>query len=147
MLSKIYRPLICVTTLTIKMSEKNIFDAPLELCSDAPKTGYLRDGYCRPSAGDSGKHLVCSEVSREFLDFTASRGNNLSTLSPGDRWCLCAHRWKEAYDHGISARVIPAATSKLALQYVPSEALLSASVSDDGLYAAHRAGHSMHKPG
>lgn len=112
--------------------ERNLFDEPLESCSREPMTGFLRDGYCRPASSDSGNHLVCAELSREFLDFTAARGNRLSGLRPGDRWCLCARRWKEAADAGVVARVIPEATSKQALHFAPALELYA------GLYEAHR---------
>jgi uncharacterized protein len=114
------------------MAERNLFDEPLKLCSREPMTGFLRDGYCRPASSDSGNHLVCAELSKEFLDFTESRGNRLSGLGPGDRWCLCARRWKEAADAGVVARVIPEATSKQALRFAPELELQA------DLYAAHR---------
>jgi uncharacterized protein len=121
------------------MQEKNVLDEPLRRCSREPLTGYRRDGFCRPVSGDSGNHLVCARVSEEFLDFTRSRGNDLSSLKPGDRWCLCAGRWKEAYDEGVVAQVVPEATSKQALRFLSAEDLLLAA---DGLYGAHRASRS-----
>lgn len=117
------------------MEERNVLGEPLQPCSQAPLTGFQRDGLCRPASADSGNHLVCARVSEEFLDFTRSRGNDLSVLKPGDRWCLCAGRWKEAYEEGVVAQVVPEATSKAALQFIPATELLLAS---DGLYEAHR---------
>ncbi|KAF2758580.1 hypothetical protein EJ05DRAFT_500097 [Pseudovirgaria hyperparasitica] len=77
----------------------NIFKKPLALHSTSPMTGFLRDGYCHVPAGDFGNHAVAASVSKEFLDFTASRGNDLRSagLTPGCKWCLCASRWKEAF--------------------------------------------------
>lgn len=106
---------------------QNILGEPLECCCTAPMTGYYRDGYCRTGAGDVGSHVVCAQVTAEFLDFTRSRGNDLSTprpafnfpgLKPGDRWCLCALRWKEALDAGVAPPVDLTATHASALEYV-----------------------------
>ena len=107
--------------------EKNVIGTPLEVCSLSPKTGFRRDGSCRSAKGDIGVHGVCSEVTEEFLDFTKNRGNDLSTpnemygfpgLKPGDRWCLCASRWREAFDHGLAPPVVLSATNKGVLNHV-----------------------------
>ena len=95
----------------------NLFGKPLEICSNDPITGYYRDGYCRTGPGDRGKHTVCAKVTNEFLDFSASKGNNLKKSSgtfPGlkhaDYWCLCADRYKEALNNGIHLKVNPKAS-------------------------------------
>src|SRR5688500_8974191 len=86
---------------------RNVLGGPLEPCSTEPMTGYVRDGCCRSMPGDTGLHLLCAEMTREFLAYSKERGNDLSTprpefgfpgLKPGDRWCLCILRWKEALD-------------------------------------------------
>ena len=110
---------------------KNVLGTPLQACGFDPITGYFRDGYCRTDSTDRGVHVVAAVVTREFLSFTRSRGNDLETprppsfpgLKPGDRWCLCALRWKEAYDAGVAPLVDLAATHEATLRYVPIEAL------------------------
>lgn len=111
---------------------QNVHGEPLGFCSHQPKTGYYRDGYCRTGAGDSGSHVVAAIVTQEFLDFTKSRGNDLQTprpeydfpgLKPGDRWCLCALRWKEAEEAGVAPPVLLQATHEKALRYIPLETL------------------------
>ena len=95
-------------------------------------TGFYRDGYCRTGPQDVGRHTVCAEVTAEFLHFSRQRGNDLSTprpefefpgLVPGDRWCLCVLRWKEAFDAGLAPKVLLAATHENALQFVTLDAL------------------------
>jgi hypothetical protein len=112
--------------------EKNVFGGKLETCSTSPMTGFYRDGCCRTGPQDLGLHVVCAEVTEEFLEFSKARGNDLSTpnpeydfpgLKPGDRWCLCALRWKEALDAGVAPPVILAATHELALKVVSLEDL------------------------
>jgi uncharacterized protein (DUF2237 family) len=93
------------------ISDMNILDEPLQLCGENPMTGYYRDGYCKTDSSDKGTHTVCSEVDDEFLEFTKSKGNNLSFLKSGDKWCLCAKRWKEAYDEGVAPKVIKNTTN------------------------------------
>ena len=87
--------------------KKNVLGGMLQSCCHSPKTGYFRDGYCRTDDTDFGSHVICAEVTAGFLEFSKSRGNDLTTprpeynfpgLSPGDRWCLCALRWKEAFE-------------------------------------------------
>ncbi len=110
----------------------NVFGEPLDSCSDRPLTGFFRDGCCNTSDQDAGSHTVCVSVTREFLDFSVSRGNDLSTprpefgfpgLRPGDRWCLCAARWLEAYEADAAPRVLLRATHRRALDIVPLEKL------------------------
>ncbi len=93
---------------------KNVLGEPLVACCSDPMTGFYRDSYCRTGPGDMGVHTVCAQMTQEFLAFSKERGNDLSTpnemynfpgLVEGDFWCLCAPRWKEAYDAGMAPRV------------------------------------------
>lgn len=95
-------------------------------------TGFYRDGKCNTGGGDFGAHVVCARVSAEFLQYTKARGNDLSTpvpmfnfpgLKPGDCWCLCASRWKEALDDGVAPPVVLSATHVSALEYVSLDEL------------------------
>lgn len=106
---------------------RNVLGEALQSCCTSPMTGYYRDGFCSTGAGDVGVHVVCAQVTEEFLEFTKSRGNDLSTpmplydfpgLKPGDRWCLCAARWKEALDAGVAPPVVLASTHAASLEYV-----------------------------
>ena len=106
---------------------RNVLGSELKICCSAPMTGYYRDGKCNTGAGDYGAHVVCAELTEEFLNFTKLQGNDLSTpvpefnfpgLKPGDRWCLCASRWKEALDAGFAPPVILQSTHASALEYV-----------------------------
>ena len=90
---------------------KNLYGKKLKPCSTNPMTGFYRDGYCRTGDDDTGSHTVCAKVTEEFLEFTNSMGNNLDMLEPGDKWCLCAMRWKEAKDNGIYVKVDKSATN------------------------------------
>ena len=110
----------------------NVLGGVLEPCSTRPVTGFYRDGCCNTGAEDLGLHTVCVVLTAEFLLFSKSRGNDLSTpmpqygfpgLNPGDRWCLCASRWKEAFEAGVPPQVVLEATHENALQYVPLRAL------------------------
>jgi uncharacterized protein (DUF2237 family) len=110
----------------------NVLGRPLEPCSLAPLTGWFRDGCCRSDAKDAGMHWVCAVVTRAFLEFSRSRGNDLITprpeldfpgLKPGDRWCLCAPRWLEAYEAGVAPPVVLEATHVHSLALIPLEAL------------------------
>jgi len=110
----------------------NIFGEPLGSCSEHPKTGFFRDGCCNTSDSDVGSHTVCIEVTREFLEYSRFKGNDLSTplpeydfpgLKPGDRWCLCAARWLEAQQQGMAPRVFLARSHRKALDTVPLELL------------------------
>jgi uncharacterized protein (DUF2237 family) len=105
---------------------RNVLGEPLVLCSDRPTTGFFRDGTCNTSAEDAGSHTVCVVMTAEFLAFSTLSGNDLSTpipefgfpgLKPGDRWCLCAPRWQQAFEAGMAPRIILAATHKGALDY------------------------------
>ena len=104
----------------------NMLGEPLQSCSTDPLTGYFRTGCCETDAQDRGSHTVCSKVTAEFLEFSKRRGNDLSTprpgfagLKPGDQWCLCASRWKEAYDAGVAPPVVLECTHERALDFVP----------------------------
>ena len=110
----------------------NVFGEPLESCSEDPVTGFFRDGCCNTSEQDGGSHTVCAVLTREFLEYSRSRGNDLITprpefgfpgLKPGDRWCLCASRWHEAKQHGVAPRVDLRATHRRALERVPLDTL------------------------
>jgi uncharacterized protein (DUF2237 family) len=111
---------------------RNVFNEPLVPCSFTPLTGFFRDGCCKTADEDAGNHVICTVMSEEFLDFSRSRGNDLSTpvpewgfpgLKPGDQWCLCALRWLEAYLAGVAPRVILESTSFHALDIVDLDAL------------------------
>ena len=112
--------------------KKNVLGGILQSCCHSPKTGYFRDGYCRTDDTDFGSHVICAEVTAGFLEFSKSRGNDLITprpeynfpgLSPGDRWCLCALRWKEAWEEGLAPAVILEACDEAALRYITLEIL------------------------
>ena len=107
--------------------QRNVFGEPLVSCSERPLTGFYRTGCCHTGPEDLGLHTVCVEVTAEFLAFSKARGNDLSTprpefgfpgLEPGDRWCLCAARWREAFEAGRAPRVILAATHEATLDLV-----------------------------
>lgn len=111
----------------------NVVGNQLEGCSDDPVTGFYRDGFCHTGASDAGTHVVCAEMTEEFLAFTSSRGNDLSTprpawafpgLKPGDRWCLCALRWAEAAEAGLAPPVVLEATHIGVLEFVDEQLLL-----------------------
>jgi uncharacterized protein (DUF2237 family) len=108
--------------------DRNVLGGPLEACSRSPMTGYFRDGCCRTGEDDLGRHTVCAVMTDEFLTFSKSRGNDLVTprpewrfpgLNAGDRWCLCALRWREAYEAGCAPRVVLEATHERTLDVVP----------------------------
>lgn len=116
---------------------KNVLGGNLEPCSFDPVTGFYRDGCCNTGAGDVGLHLVCAIMTDEFLRFSKSRGNDLSTPNPlyqfaglkaGDRWCLCVERWKEALEADAAPQVVLAATHISALEFVDLEDLASYAV-------------------
>jgi uncharacterized protein len=113
-------------------NSKNVLGGKLEICCTSPMTGFQRNGLCDTGAMDMGVHVVCAQVTEGFLNFTKSRGNDLSTpmpeynfpgLKPGDYWCLCASRWKEAMDAGFAPPIVLAATHEAALEYVPLDVL------------------------
>jgi hypothetical protein len=106
---------------------RNVFGEPLAVCCMAPMTGFYRTGCCETGPEDLGAHVVCVETTAAFLEFSKSRGNDLSTpmpefgfpgLKPGDRWCLCAARWQEALEAGAAPRVVLSATQEAALEHV-----------------------------
>jgi hypothetical protein len=113
-------------------AELNVLGGPLQPCGIDPMTGFYRDGRCRTAPEDLGSHTVCAVVSAEFLALQRDLGNDLSTprpeygfpgLRPGDRWCVVAARWLQAYQAGAAAGVVLAATHARALEIVPMEAL------------------------
>ena len=111
-----------------KNESVNVFGEPLASCGSDPITGFFRDGCCNTSDDDHGSHTVCVELTAEFLEFSRTQGNDLTTprpefdfpgLNPGDRWCLCALRWLEASRGGAAPRVHLARTHQRALEHVP----------------------------
>lgn len=113
-------------------AEKNVLGGELAPCSYAPLTGYFRDGCCAAHATEGVAHLVCIKVTEEFLEFSKSRGNDLSTprpdlrfrgLQPGDRWCLHVLRWIEAWEAGRAPSVVLDATNETVLDLIPLSAL------------------------
>jgi uncharacterized protein (DUF2237 family) len=109
----------------VTMADRNVLGGPLVSCSTDPMTGWFRDGCCRTDGADAGRHVVCAVMTEEFLEFTRSQGNDLSTpafgfpgLEPGDRWCLCASRWRQAFEAGVAPPVVLAATDDSALDIV-----------------------------
>ena len=112
--------------------DRNVLGDPLEECGRDPLTGFYRDGCCNTGEEDLGNHTVCAVVSAEFLAHQQSTGNDLVTprpefgfsgLRPGDRWCVCASRWQEAYEAGAAPPVVLAATHERALELIPLRAL------------------------
>jgi uncharacterized protein (DUF2237 family) len=110
----------------------NVVGGELLSCSTGPMTGFYRDGCCSTGPEDVGSHTVCTVMTAEFLEFSKAAGNDLSTprpewgfdgLRPGDRWCVCASRWLEAYEAGKAAPIVLGATHMRALEVVPIEAL------------------------
>jgi len=113
---------------------RNVLGGPLEVCSTDPMTGFFRDGCCNTGPQDVGTHVVCAQVTAEWLAFTKARGNDLITprpeynfpgLKPGDRWCLCVERWKEAVIAGVAPPVVLTATNQAALKAVDLKTLQS----------------------
>lgn len=111
---------------------RNVLGGPLATCCTTPMTGFYRDGNCHTGPQDAGTHVVCARVTQAFLEFSVARGNDLVTpvpqfqfpgLKPGDKWCLCAARWKEALDAGVAPPVVLAATHEKALDFVSLEDL------------------------
>jgi uncharacterized protein (DUF2237 family) len=111
---------------------KNVLGTELQSCSTDPMTGFYRDGCCRTGPDDYGLHLVCTEVTDDFLAFSKAVGNDLSTPNPmyrfpglkaGDRWCLCVERWKEALEAGMAPKIVLESTHISALEYVDLEDL------------------------
>ena len=112
----------------MSMPSKNVLGTSLKKCCDSPKTGFYRDGNCHTGPQDHGTHVACATVTKEFLEFTKSRGNDLMTarpewnfpgLKPGDKWCLCALRWLEAKRAGVAPLLDLEATHEKMLEYAP----------------------------
>lgn len=106
----------------------NVLDEPLSVCSENPLTGFFRDGCCNTNDDDVSSHTICVEVSKTFLEYSRFKGNDLTTpvpefgfpgLNDGDRWCLCAQRWLEAYNEKMAPRVHLMSTHKKSLEIVP----------------------------
>ena len=117
---------------TGETSELNVLGGPLEECGTDPVTGFFRDGCCRTGPDDLGSHTVCAVATAEFLEHQRAVGNDLSTprpeygfpgLQPGDRWCVVAMRWLQAYSDGVAAPVVLASTNRRALEIIPLDAL------------------------
>ena len=113
---------------------KNVLGTDLKCCGTKPITGYYRDGFCRTDQSDQGRHVVACIVDERFLDYSQSVGNDLSSpnpmynfpgLKPGDRWCVCALRWKEAFEDGFAPKVVLEATHEKSLDYIQLEDLIS----------------------
>ncbi len=113
-------------------TKKNVLGTTLQACCTSPMTGFRRDGFCEMHADDVGAHVICAQVTKAFLSFSKRAGNDLSTpspefgfpgLKPGDKWCLCAARWKEALDAGAAPPVVLEATHEYALEYVSLQEL------------------------
>lgn len=110
-----------------KEKAKNVLGGKLALCCNSPKTGFYRDGHCQTGPEDYGTHVVCAVMTDDFLEFTKSKGNDLSTPRPeysfpglkaGDKWCLCASRWREALQNNVAPSVDLDATHEKALEFV-----------------------------
>ena len=119
---------------------KNVLGGPLQPCSTKPLTGFYRNGCCDTGYEDTGLHLICVVTTAQFLAFSASRGNDLSTpfphygfpgLQPGDRWCLCASRWVEALEAGVAPRVVLEATHISMLEFADLETMQQHAVDAD----------------
>lgn len=119
---------------------KNVLGSQLQICCTSPLTGFYRDGICRTGGQDFGSHVVCAQLTVEFLEFTKSRGNDLSTpvpafqfpgLKPGDRWCLCVSRWREAMEAGVAPPVILSATHARAVESVSLKDLKKHAINEE----------------
>jgi hypothetical protein len=115
------------TVRDVEVSGRNVLGGALEPCSFDPVTGFYRDGTCRTGPHDLGVHIVCAEMTEEFLAFSRDAGNDLSSprpewgfpgLQPGERWCVCADRWREALDAGVAPPVRLRATHASVLEFV-----------------------------
>ena len=112
--------------------DRNVLGGPLASCSTEPITGFYRDGCCNTGSEDLGLHVVCTQVTRAFLEFARGQGNDLITpaplygfpgLTPGDRWCVCAATWRQAFAAGVASPVVLAATNEETLAVIPLSAL------------------------
>ncbi|SRR6266542_5838952 len=124
------------------MNKKNIFGELLSPCSFSPKTGFFRDGCCNTDSNDAGEHTVCIIATEEFLQFSKKMGNDLSTpvpkysfpgVKPGDRWCLCAMRWIEAYKHDCAPKIVLAATNETMLNHISMDILIKYAYYEDNI--------------
>jgi uncharacterized protein (DUF2237 family) len=122
------------------MSQRNLLGLPLEPCSTSPMAGFFRTGCCETDERDLGKHVVCAQMTEEFLAFQLARGNDLVTprpgflgLKPGDRWCVCAARWKEANDANVAPPVILAGTHESAAEVVDRDVLVANAIDSESL--------------
>tara|TARA_B100000941_G_scaffold53288_1_gene34404 strand:- start:176 stop:541 length:366 start_codon:yes stop_codon:yes gene_type:complete len=113
--------------------ERNVFGEPLEICCTNPMTGFFRDGSCRTNDDDTGTHTVCAIMTNDFLMFSASKGNDLTTpipyyqfpgLKEGDKWCLCVNRWIEAEKAGKAPKVILESTNEKTLEFTKLDLLV-----------------------
>ena len=113
-------------------SQRNVLGEELQVCCTSPVTGFYRNGKCETGSSDRGLHVVCAQMTQEFLEYTAQNGNDLSSPAPhfgfpglkaGDKWCLCASRWRQAYDVGKAPPVMLEATHEKALEVIPLEVL------------------------
>lgn len=127
--------------------ELNVFGEAMAICGKRPLTGFYRDGCCHTGDDDHGKHTVCAVLTDEFLVFSRSRGNDLSSPAPeygfpglkaGDRWCLCALRWVEAWQEGAAPLIILEATHEKTLDYVPMKVLVQYAWKDEKNEAASK---------
>ncbi len=114
------------------LKAKNILGTELQSCSTSPMTGFFRDGCCNTNLFDQGTHVVCAIVTDEFLQFSLDQGNDLITPRPehnfpglkaGDNWCLCASRWKEAYEAGVAPPIKPNSTHQKSLEFIDIDIL------------------------
>ena len=118
----------------------NVLGTELQACCTSPMTGFYRDGYCRTGAFDHGVHVVCVEVTEDFLTFSQLVGNDLSTpvpeydfpgLKPGDCWCLCASRWQQAYEAGVAPKVKLVSTHSSAVEFIDLTSLKEHALEED----------------
>ena len=124
----------------MSLNAMNVLGTPLVPCSYDPLTGYYRDGCCNTDAHDHGSHVICAKVTQAFLDFSVAQGNDLVTPRPeyrfaglkaGDRWCLCATRWRDAFQAGVAPPVILNCTHERALSFVSLAQLQSCALGED----------------
>jgi uncharacterized protein len=122
----------------METDDRNVLGEKLQVCCSVTMTGFSRDGSCRTGPMDAGVHVVCAQVTAEFLEYTKAAGNDLSTpikaysfpgLKPGDRWCLCATRWREALAAGVAPPIDLSATHAKMLEYVPIDVLQQHAIS------------------
>ncbi len=122
----------------MEADDRNVLGEKLRVCCLVTMTGFARDGSCRTGPMDAGVHVVCAQVTKEFLEYTKAQGNDLSTpmvvygfpgLKPGDRWCLCAARWREALIAGVAPPIDLSATHAKMLEYIPIEVLQQYAIS------------------